>query len=136
MSVVPNIFNVRIYYEDTDAGGIVFYANYLKFSERARTEWLRELGIYQSTLLASQMGFVVKKVEMDNHASAKLDDLLTVKSSITELKRASLVFIQELFNQHEQLLCTVVVRIACINLQKAQPCAIPQELLGALKRVC
>ena len=136
MPVVPNIFNVRIYYEDTDAGGIVFYANYLKFAERARTEWLREIGIYQSTLLESQMGFVVKKVEMDNHASAKLDDLLTVKSSITELKRASLVFIQELFNQHEQLLCTVVVRIACINLHKAKPCAIPQELLGALKRVC
>jgi acyl-CoA thioester hydrolase len=136
MSVVPNIFNVRIYYEDTDAGGIVFYANYLKFAERARTEWLRELGIHQSTLLESQMGFVVKKVEMDNHASAKLDDLLTVKSTITELKRASLVFIQELFNQNEQLLCTVVVRIACINLPKAKPCAMPQELLGALKRVC
>jgi acyl-CoA thioester hydrolase len=73
---------------------------------------------------------------MDNHASAKLDDLLTITSTITELKRASLVFIQEIFNQNEQLLCTIVVRIVCIHLHKAKPCAIPQELLGALKRVC
>jgi acyl-CoA thioester hydrolase len=133
---MPNIFNVRIYYEDTDAGGIVYFVNYLKFAERARTEWFRELGANQSTWLESHTGFVVKRVEMDNHASAKLDDLLTIKSTITELKRASLVFIQELFNQDNKLLCTVVVQIACVNLLKAKPCAIPQELLGALKRVC
>jgi acyl-CoA thioester hydrolase len=126
-------YQLRVYYEDTDAGGIVYYANYLKFFERARTEWLRELGINQSKLLEQKIGFVVKKVEMDNIASAKLDDLLNVSSSITEIKRASLVFTQQITNQNQQLLCAVIVRVACVNFSKGKPCAIPTEILGAFK---
>ncbi|WP_085299423.1 tol-pal system-associated acyl-CoA thioesterase [Cognaticolwellia mytili] len=126
---------VRIYYEDTDAGGIVYYANYLKFFERARTEWLRSLGISQSIFLEQNIGFVVTKVEMDNKASAKLDDLLTITTTISRLKSASLVFSQQLVNQHQQLLCDVVIKVACVNLSIAKPCGIPKSILGALKRV-
>jgi len=135
MLTTENDYQLRVYYEDTDAGGIVYYANYLKFFERARTEWLRELGVNQSTLLEQNIGFVVRKVEMDNMASAKLDDLLTVTSKISELKRASLVFNQEVINQEQQLLCTVKVRVACVNLKLSKPCPIPKELLGAFKGV-
>ena len=133
MSSSSSNYQIRVFYEDTDAGGIVYYANYLKFFERARTEWLRELGINQSKLLEQNTGFVVRKVEMNNIASAKLDDLLNVSSTISELKRASLVFTQQITNQNQQLICTVIVLIACVNLSKAKPCGIPKELLGAFK---
>lgn len=135
MSISENQLQLRVYYEDTDAGGIVYYANYLKFFERARTEWLRELGINQSTFLEQNIGFVVRKVEMDNLASARLDDLLTVISEIHDLKRASLVFHQKIINQQQQVLCQVKVIVACVNLSLSKPCAIPTAILGAFKRV-
>jgi len=125
-------FELRVYYEDTDAGGIVYYANYLKFFERARTEWLRKLDIHQSFFLENHLGFVVRKVEMDNLASAKLDDCLTVVSQITEIKRASLIFQQQIL-KNQQVICTAQIRIACVNLQRAKPCSIPESILGALK---
>lgn len=129
-------YSIRVYYEDTDAGGIVYYANYLKFFERARTEWLRALGINQQNLLEQKIGFVVRKVEMDNIASAKLDDLLNVHSTITTLKRASLVFHQQITNQEKQVICTATVRVACVNFQNAKPMAIPESILGAFKSAC
>jgi len=135
-----NTYHLRVYYEDTDAGGIVYYANYLKFFERARTEWLRELGIEQSFFLEQNVAFVVRHVEMDNIASAKLDDQLTVKSQITLLKRASLIFQQQITNQQEQLIATATIKVASIELAQNKlsnnkVCAIPQTILGALKRV-
>jgi acyl-CoA thioester hydrolase len=128
-------YKVRVFYEDTDAGGIVYYANYLKFSERGRTQWLRELGINQSTLLEQNIGFVVSRVEMDNIASAKLDDLLNVNTVITRLKSASLVFTQQITNQKQQLLTTLVVRVACIKPRETKPCGIPKKILGVFKSV-
>jgi len=136
MPNTSNSYSLRVYYEDTDAGGIVYYANYLKFVERARTEWLRELGINQVKFLEQNIGFVVRKVEMDNIASAKLDDLLSVTSTIVALKRASLVFHQEITNQAQQVICRATVRIACVNFQTVKPMAIPESILGAFKRVC
>ncbi|GAA5143069.1 tol-pal system-associated acyl-CoA thioesterase [Thalassotalea piscium] len=127
--------HIRVYYEDTDAGGIVYYANYLKFFERARTEFLRLRGINQSDFLEQNIGFVVRKVEMENLASAKLDDLLLVTSKICQLKGASIVFEQKIFTQSQILICTAKVRVACVNLALAKPCAIPEIILGALKRV-
>ena len=135
MLMTENKYQVRVFYEDTDAGGIVYYANYLKFFERARTEWLRELGIKQSVLLEQNIGFVVRKVEMDNIASAKLDDFLTITSTISELKRVSLVFNQQITNEEQQLLCTAQVKVACVHLGIAKPCVIPEAILGAFKRV-
>jgi len=135
MPSTPYKHTIRVYYEDTDAGGIVYYANYLKFFERARTEWLREIGINQQFFLQQKLGFVVRRVEMDNLASAKLDDLLEVDSSIITLKRASLIFQQQIFNQTQQLLCTAEVRVACVDFNNNKPCAIPESILGAFKRV-
>jgi len=134
MASNQDTFKLRVYYEDTDAGGIVYYANYLKFSERARTEWLRKLGISQSIFLEQNVGFVVRKVEMDNLASAKLDDELVVSSKISQIKRASLIFEQEITCQ-KKLICKVVVRIACVNFTLSKPCSIPESILGALKSV-
>lgn len=128
-------YPVRVYYEDTDAGGVVYHSNYMNFCERARTEWLRELGISQSTFLVENLAFVVKKVEMNFVASAKLDDLLNVNSKVIEIKRASLIFEQTITNQQNQLIFTARVLIANVNLLRAKPCAIPESILGAFKRV-
>ncbi|MEW6991313.1 tol-pal system-associated acyl-CoA thioesterase [Colwelliaceae bacterium 6441] len=135
MQTVNDTFQVRVYYEDTDAGGIVYFANYLKFCERARTEWLRKLNIKQSFFLEQNCGFVVRKTEMDNLASAKLDDLLTVTSTISEIKRASLRFTQQITNEQNVCLCKVQVIVAYVNLLRSKPCAIPNTILGALKGV-
>lgn len=128
-------FPIRVYYEDTDAGGIVYYANYLKFCERARTEWLRALGISQIKFLEQSIGFVVTKVAMNNLASARLDDLLTVTTQINKLKRASIVFNQEIFNEQAVKLCEVEVNVACVDFNKNKPVAIPSFILGALESV-
>jgi len=135
MQKMNDSYQVRVFYEDTDAGGNVYHANYLNFCERARTEWLRKLEINQSYFLEQNSGFVVRKVEMDNIASAKLDDLLTVTSTISELKRASLRFTQEISNEQQVLLCKVQVVVAYVNLLRGKPCAIPNTILGALKGV-
>lgn len=128
-------YHVRVFYEDTDAGGNVYHANYLNFCERARTEWLRTVGINQSYFLEQNCGFVVRRVEMDNMASAKLDDLLTITSTISEFKRASLRFSQQITNQHQQCLCKVESLIAYVDFNRQKPCAIPNIILGALTGV-
>jgi len=133
MSIPCHNYQIRVFYEDTDAGAIVYYANYLKFFERGRTEWLRELGVNQSKLLEQNIGFVVSKVEMDNIASAKLDDLLNVNTEISQLKAASLVFSQKITNQKQQLLATLIVRVACIKSHEGKPCGIPKDILGVFK---
>tara|TARA_R110000868_G_scaffold41384_10_gene141533 strand:- start:341 stop:742 length:402 start_codon:yes stop_codon:yes gene_type:complete len=126
---------IRVYYEDTDAGGIVYYANYLKFFERARTEWLRSLGIEQDELLEHSVGFVVKRVEMDNHAPARFNQLLCIESEIVELKRASLVFKQTIISPSKQCLVSALIRVACVNLASMKPQAIPENILGEFSRV-
>ena len=127
--------SIRVYYEDTDAGGIVYYANYLKFFERARTEWLRTLDIHQHALLQAKVGFVVKRVEMDNIFPAKLDDLLNISTSIAQLKRASITFNQTIKNQHNQIVAKVNAQVVCVTTDTFKPCAFPQLISGALKRV-
>ncbi|OKY24816.1 MULTISPECIES: tol-pal system-associated acyl-CoA thioesterase [Thalassotalea] len=135
MQTVEDHFQIRVFYEDTDAGGNVYHANYLNFCERARTEWLRKLGISQSTFLEQSAGFVVRKLEMDNLAPAKLDDLLTVITTIEQLKRASVSFIQHVFNEQQLCMCRIKVVVAYVDLIHVKPCAIPNNILGALKSV-
>jgi acyl-CoA thioester hydrolase len=130
-----NSHNIRVYYEDTDAGGIVYYANYLKFFERARTEWLREMGTEQDILLERSLGFVVKRVEMNNHAPARFNDLLCIESEIVELKRASLIFKQVIISPNKQCLVSALIRVACVNLSNMRPQAIPDNILGEFSRV-
>ncbi|MGO4892371.1 tol-pal system-associated acyl-CoA thioesterase [Flavobacterium sp. W21_SRS_FM6] len=127
--------SIRVYYEDTDAGGIVYYANYLKFFERARTEWLRNLGTEQDELLEHSIGFVVKRVEMDNHAPARFNQLLCIQSEIVELKRASLVFKQTIISPSDTRLVSAIIKVACVNLSSMKPQAIPANILEEFKRV-
>ena len=127
---------VRIYYEDTDAGGIVYYANYLKFFERARTELLREVNIEQDILLEKNIAFVVKKVDMDCVKSARFNQLITVKTAVESCRKASLQFKQEILHENGELLCQATTLIACVNLQKMKPSAIPAEILEVMSSAC
>ena len=126
---------VRVYYEDTDAGGIVYYANYLKFMERARTEWLRSLGFEQDTLMEQSVAFVVKRVEMHNYAPARFNELLSIDSQVVELKGASMTFKQTIKNKQETILVTAEVLVVCVNLDSMKPRRLPRTLLGEISRV-
>lgn len=120
---------LRVYYEDTDAGGIVFYANYLKFFERARTEWLRAASVGQQQLSAETgCMFVVKNVAIDYHAPAKLDDRLEISVQVEKLGRASVVFAQEAWCMNGTtpiLLCSGTVRVGCVDEASMRPAQIP-----------
>ena len=122
-----NIFTypIRVYYEDTDAGGVVYHARYLHFFERARTEYLRQLGFSQQILLAEmQLAFVVKTMEIDYCYPARLDDLLLVETVVEEVKGATIRFVQTL-KRNETILCKSAVKVACVDLGKMKPVAIP-----------
>ncbi len=90
-------FPIRVYYEDTDAGGVVYHANYLNFFERARTEFLRQYNFSQQELFAKSIAFVVRRIEIDYRFPARLDDLLSVETTISEVKKASIIFKQNLW---------------------------------------
>ncbi len=133
---------VRIYWEDTDAGGIVFYANYLKFFERARTEWLRSLGVGQQSLreLAGGM-FVVSEARLRYLRPARLDDELIVTATVQESGRACLTIRQQALLKTEQttesgpvLLCEGTVRIGWVQADTLRPARIPGHLLATLTR--
>jgi acyl-CoA thioester hydrolase len=120
---------VRVYYEDTDAGGIVFYANYLKFFERARTEWLRASGISQQLMTAQhQAMFVVKGTTVDYHAPARLDDELKLTVTVERIGRASVQFLQQAWCG-ERLLATGKIKVGCVGGLSLRPTAIPEEIL-------
>lgn len=116
MSGVVHQARYRVYYEDTDAGGVVYNANYLKFAERARTDFLREKGINQSELREdTNVVFVLSHVDLRLKAPAKLDDEIVVKTSVKEVKGASVVMFQQLFCR-DVLLTEQDVTIVCTNL--------------------
>jgi acyl-CoA thioester hydrolase len=125
----------RIYYEDTDSGGVVYYANYLHFLERARTEMLRGLGFEQAQL-ARDMGiaFVVRSLQVEYLKPARLDDLIEVRSAIGELGRAQMVFLQRI-QRNGELLVDATVRVACLNLAKGSAAAIPKNIHEKLKEL-
>ncbi|MBL8445257.1 MAG: tol-pal system-associated acyl-CoA thioesterase [Zoogloeaceae bacterium] len=119
---------VRVYYEDTDAAGLVYYANYLRFCERARTEWLRTLGFAQHALMADKgIAFVVRSVEARYRTPAKLDDLLVVVSQISRLGGASLEFDQKI-HRTQELIFDARITIACIDIAGQRPAPLPPEL--------
>ena len=116
--------NFRVYYEDTDAGGVVYYANYLKFAERARTEYLRDSGVSQSALAEKQnLFFVVRYAELDLERPARLDDELTISTIIEQKRGASVVMLQHI-SKGETLLARVKVLIACVT-GEFKPARIP-----------
>lgn len=123
---------VRIYYEDTDAGGVVFYANYLRFFERARTEMLRQHGFEQDQLREQEnILFVVRSVTVDYLKPARFNEMVEVSAKIVESRKTSLVF-EQLISRGQDVLCTASVRIACLDAQSMKPKAIPQILLQQL----
>lgn len=123
---------VRVYYEDTDAGGVVFYANYLEFYERARTEMLRAMGFEQDELMAQQnILFVVRSVQVDYLQPAKFNDLLDVSAALSRVKSASLIFAQTVMRQDE-ILSKATIRIACLDSNTMRPQLIPDSLKQAL----
>ena len=132
--MTPQVFEhaVRVYWEDTDAGGIVFYANYLKFFERARTEWLRALGIGQQNLRDETGGmFVVSETQVKYLQSAKLDDLLRITAQLQASGRASLTIAQQAW-RGDQLLCEGTIRIGWVQVQDLKPARIPSSVLERL----
>jgi len=118
---------VRVYYEDTDAGGVVYYANYLRFLERARTEWLRSLGFSQSVLMAQNIAFAARSVSAEYLKPARLDDELTVVSTIESLGRAQVVFAQRV-ERGEELLLDAKIRVACFDPARGKATAMPKEI--------
>ena len=132
MPLLHNPLPIRVYWEDTDAGGVVFYANYLKFWERARTEWLRSRGVEQGLLRDTlQRMFVVSAVQLSYCAPARLDDLLSVTVQVTEAGKASLALRQEVWRQ-DTLLAHGSVRIACVDAVTLRAARIPQQVLDQL----
>jgi acyl-CoA thioester hydrolase len=126
------LWPVRIYYEDTDSGGVVYYANYLRFMERARTEWLRSLGFEQDALIRdAAIIFAVRSVEVDYLRPARFNDALTVSAEVADSGGASITFRQEV-RRGDEVLCRGKVKIASLDAQTLRPKPAPAEILAAL----
>jgi acyl-CoA thioester hydrolase len=119
---------IRVYYEDTDSGGVVYHSNYLNFMERARTEWLRHLG-FEQTYLKDVLNviFVVHSMQIAFKKPAIFNDLLNVSSEISKLGRGSFEFLQKI-SVNQQILCEAQVKVACVNAQSFKPTAIPEKI--------
>jgi len=123
-------FPIRVYYEDTDASGVAYHANYLRWFERARTEWLRARGYGQERLRVEEgVAFTVSTIEVEYRKPARLDDELQVQTRVAELRRASLIFEQSLLRADGQLLSTARVRIACVDAATFRPKALPPGII-------
>ena len=124
---------VRVYYEDTDGGGVVYHANYLKFMERARTEWLRSLG-FEQTVLKSRMRimFVVRGLALQYLRPAQFDDALMVSTRLTRTGRSLLQF-EQTIRRDDTLLTRATVEVACIDAEKFKPVPIPIPIRNAMQ---
>ena len=138
-STLPFTHSLRIYWEDTDAGGIVFYANYLKFMERGRTEWLRSLGIEQQRLRDEVGGmFVVSEANIKYLQPARLDDELVVTAQLQSAGRASMTIAQQVLLKPKQptdtpvLLCEGTIRIGWVDAASMRPARIPPTLIQTI----
>lgn len=122
------VLPVRVYYEDTDAGGVVFYANYLKFFERGRTEWLRNLGVNQAQLAEEQQRiFVVVGTQLRYRSPARLDDMLQIKTKITKVGNSSCSF-EQLAERNGETLVESSIQICCVDTQSFKPAPIPDDI--------
>ena len=124
---------ITVYYEDTDAGGVVYHSNYLNFFERARTECLRAIGVKQSSLLSEDIAFVVKKAELNFCRAARFEQNLFVETLVIEMKKASLTFEQRLVDHQGVVYCEGKILVACITLSQMKPRAIPKNIVQELK---
>ncbi|RMF17352.1 MAG: tol-pal system-associated acyl-CoA thioesterase [Gammaproteobacteria bacterium] len=128
------IWPVRVYIEDTDAGGIVFYANYLKYMERARTERIRALGFSRLETIDPSVLFVVHSAQLRYHRPARLDDSLEVTADLADLRRTSMTFGQVVTHAGRgEKLVEGQIRVACIDRERMRPVAMPAALYQALQ---
>ena len=118
----------RVYYEDTDAQGVVYYANYLKFFERARTEYLRSLGYEQKNLMDKGIIFVVRKVIVQYLLPANLDELIKIESKLVGVKKVSFDFLQTIYNSDSEKICEAQVFCGSINIKSKKPMLVPEKL--------
>jgi acyl-CoA thioester hydrolase len=124
--MTPHHWPVRVYYDDTDAGGIVYYANYLKFAERARTEWLRSIGLQSSDLRRDHaVLIVVKTVALDYHAPARLDDMLYVHTTVTKMGGSSMTLTQTVVRDGA-VLCDMSIVLVCVEGKTFKPTRWPE----------
>lgn len=122
-------WSARVYWEDTDASGVVYHAGYLRFMERARTEWLRSVGVGQRARLeAGQPVFAVRRMTLDFHAPARLDDLLSVTVGAARVRGASMEFTQRVCREDGSLLVSAAVQVVCID-ARFRPVRLPLDLL-------
>ena len=126
---------LRVYIEDTDAGGIVYYVNYLKYIERARTEFMRSLGMDREAIFSDEMMFVVADMNLRYHQPARLDDMLEATALLEQVRGASLRLAQTV-RRDGKLLLEASVQIACVDPGTLQPRRIPADMLATLRRAC
>ncbi len=119
------LWQIRVYYEDTDAGGVVYYANYLKYLERARTELLRSLGFEQDQLMQNNIAFAVQKVNLDYLYPVKFNEEMTVSATCQTLKKASIEFFQTI-KVKNKLCCQGTIKVVCIDLARFRPTKMPE----------
>ncbi len=126
---------VRVYIEDTDAGGIVFYGNYLKFFERARTEFLRSIGVEQSVTIENNLIFVVRHVAVDYRAPARLDDLLTISCAVHSIRPTRVLFSQSANRANDDIsLVNAEVEVVAVSRDTLKPRVLPATLLNTLQQ--
>ena len=128
MIAVPFSFPIRVYWEDTDAGGVVYHGSYVRFLERARTEWLRAGGVGQQDLRAAEdVVLAIRDMTLDFRSPARLDDELQVSVAMTERRTASLRVVQEI-SRGDRVLVAAVVRVACLTASTFRPRPLPEWL--------
>lgn len=129
--MATHVMQMRVYYEDTDAGGVVYYGNYLRFAERGRTELLRSLGFENSLLRSAEdMIFVVRRVVVDYLKPGHLDNLLTVRTTVTKVGGTSLEMDQSVFC-HNEVLCSMTVTLVCVGHESLRPVRLPEKVRRA-----
>lgn len=126
------IWPVRVYYEDTDGGGVVYHANYLKFMERARTEWLRHLG-FEQTELKTHFGilFVVRKLEIQYKKPACFDDAIHVVSTVAKIQRCLFTF-EQTIKRNDEILTKALVEVVCVDAEAFSPASIPESIRNVI----
>ena len=124
------VWPLRVYYEDTDAGGIVYHANYLRFMERARTEWLRALGFEQDALRQAQnIVFVITRSDLHYERPARFNDELIVTSRIERLRRVAIEFEQRITTSAGSAVCRAINQVPCVHAESLKPCRIPEFMM-------
>ena len=124
---------IRVYYEDTDFGGVVYYANYLKYMERGRTEYLRERGIELSNFHEQGYIFAVSEVNAKYRRSARYNDLLEMETKITEVTSITIIFKTTFYNQRNELLVTGSAKMVCVDAATGKASKIPKDMVELLK---